>query len=281
MLTIGEFAQVTGLTIKALRHYDERGLLVPAEIDPVSRRRRYSGGQLHDAVLVKALRSAGMPVEAVRQALQQDPAGALEHFRNEVAAARAAQDRALAAASRLLTGFDGEVTFSECEVAATHVAAIVQRLPTDEQEMQTAATVAEEEATHAYYELFSVLEQAGCRPDGPGWTQFDSVDDDPDRVEVSLCWPLPDPAPRLPGQLDGVTVRSGVRPAGRELIARMDCGEDAQAPEGLPHPALVALMAELARREAHGVVRDIGSVRQFVAPDRNGRIIVELAVPLI
>lgn len=30
MLSIGEFAQATGLTVKALRHYDERGVLVPA-----------------------------------------------------------------------------------------------------------------------------------------------------------------------------------------------------------------------------------------------------------
>ncbi len=35
-LAIGDFSRMTHLTIKALRHYHELGLLEPAEIDPVS-----------------------------------------------------------------------------------------------------------------------------------------------------------------------------------------------------------------------------------------------------
>ena len=33
LLPIGAFARLSGLTIKALRHYDEIGLLRPAEVD--------------------------------------------------------------------------------------------------------------------------------------------------------------------------------------------------------------------------------------------------------
>ncbi|MFD0488651.1 MerR family DNA-binding transcriptional regulator [Saccharopolyspora spinosporotrichia] len=33
-MNIGEFAQLTGLSIKALRRYDEQGLLRPAVVDP-------------------------------------------------------------------------------------------------------------------------------------------------------------------------------------------------------------------------------------------------------
>jgi DNA-binding transcriptional MerR regulator len=33
MLSIGRFARLTGLTVKALRHYDELGLLRPAHVD--------------------------------------------------------------------------------------------------------------------------------------------------------------------------------------------------------------------------------------------------------
>ena len=35
MLTIGRFADATGLTVRALRHYDEIGLLVPAHVDQI------------------------------------------------------------------------------------------------------------------------------------------------------------------------------------------------------------------------------------------------------
>lgn len=40
MISIGEFALSTGLSVNALRFYDERGLLVPAEVDPHTGYRR-------------------------------------------------------------------------------------------------------------------------------------------------------------------------------------------------------------------------------------------------
>ena len=36
LLPIGRFARVSGLTVKALRHYDEIGLLQPAYVDEES-----------------------------------------------------------------------------------------------------------------------------------------------------------------------------------------------------------------------------------------------------
>lgn len=282
MLTIGEFAHAAGLTVKALRHYDERGLLVPGSVDPATRHRRYGGDQLHDAVLIKALRAADVPVETVRAALsgREHAADLLDGFRSEIAATRAAQDRALDAADRLLEGFDTDVEFRERTVPAVHAAAVVHRLPADESEQEEAALAAEEQVTVAFHRLFGELERVGCPPDGPGWTQFDGVEDDPELIELSLHWPLPGPPSGLPDEVDGVRVRHGARPAARELVARMDCGDDAVAPDGLPHPALVALMAELARRKAREGAVDIGAIRQFVAPDAAGRMIVELAVPI-
>ena len=34
LMPIGRFSRLTGLTVKALRHYSELGLLRPASIDP-------------------------------------------------------------------------------------------------------------------------------------------------------------------------------------------------------------------------------------------------------
>jgi len=33
MLRIGDFARLGGVTVRALRHYDEEGLLAPARVD--------------------------------------------------------------------------------------------------------------------------------------------------------------------------------------------------------------------------------------------------------
>ena len=42
MLPIGRFARLSGLTVKALRHYDALGLLSPARTDSATRHRWYS-----------------------------------------------------------------------------------------------------------------------------------------------------------------------------------------------------------------------------------------------
>jgi protein phosphatase len=59
---IGEFARRSRVSAKALRRYDELGLLPPARIDPGSGYRWYSAGQLDRARLVAALRQVGVPL---------------------------------------------------------------------------------------------------------------------------------------------------------------------------------------------------------------------------
>ncbi|WP_308258409.1 MerR family transcriptional regulator [Saccharothrix obliqua] len=66
-LTIGEFARASRLTPKALRLYDELGLLTPARTDPRSGYRFYSPAQLDQARLVAWLRRLGMPLARIRQ----------------------------------------------------------------------------------------------------------------------------------------------------------------------------------------------------------------------
>lgn len=72
MLTIGRFADATGLTSKALRHYDEIGLLVPARIDPDNGYRYYDAGQIEDAVAVRRLRALELPLDEIRDLLEAD-----------------------------------------------------------------------------------------------------------------------------------------------------------------------------------------------------------------
>src|SRR3979409_1774042 len=46
LMSIGRFARLTGLTGKALRHYDEVGLLRPAEVDAETGYRSYGAEQV-------------------------------------------------------------------------------------------------------------------------------------------------------------------------------------------------------------------------------------------
>lgn len=67
MFTIGQFSRATHLSVKALRHYDDVGLLVPAEIDPATGYRRYQASQAPTAHLIRRLRDLAMPVMEIRE----------------------------------------------------------------------------------------------------------------------------------------------------------------------------------------------------------------------
>lgn len=75
-LTIGMFAKASGLSPKALRLYDELGLLPPARVDPVTGYRRYAPEQLDRARLVAWLRRLGMPLARIQHVctLERDAA---------------------------------------------------------------------------------------------------------------------------------------------------------------------------------------------------------------
>ncbi|HEX5918341.1 MAG TPA: MerR family transcriptional regulator [Nocardioides sp.] len=76
LLTIGDFARRSGLTPKALRLYDDLGLVRPAEVDPSSGYRRYAPEQLGRARLVATLRLVGMPLARIEEVLDVPPVAA-------------------------------------------------------------------------------------------------------------------------------------------------------------------------------------------------------------
>jgi DNA-binding transcriptional MerR regulator len=75
LLGIGGFALLSGLSLHALRHYDEVDLLRPALVDPVTGYRRYRPDQVERARLIGALRAIDLPLDDVREVLDSpDPA---------------------------------------------------------------------------------------------------------------------------------------------------------------------------------------------------------------
>jgi DNA-binding transcriptional MerR regulator/effector-binding domain-containing protein len=65
-LSIGDFSRMTFLSVKALRHYHEIGLLKPARIDPETGYRRYDVTQVPTAQVIRRLRELGMSLDEVR-----------------------------------------------------------------------------------------------------------------------------------------------------------------------------------------------------------------------
>jgi protein phosphatase len=80
LMTSGAFARASGLSRKALRLYDELGLLHPARVDPETLYRFYDPGQLEQARLVAWLRRLGMPLAVIRSVSGLPPAQAAEEL---------------------------------------------------------------------------------------------------------------------------------------------------------------------------------------------------------
>ena len=69
LLTIGEFSRMTHLSVKALRHYHDVGVLEPATIDPFTGYRSYDAGQVVSAQVIRRLRDLGMSLDSIRTVL--------------------------------------------------------------------------------------------------------------------------------------------------------------------------------------------------------------------
>ncbi|MEV0028992.1 MerR family transcriptional regulator [Nocardia sp. NPDC050793] len=71
MITIGQLADYAGVTIKAIRHYHERGLLAEPDRDS-SGYRRYTAQDAITLVKIRTLANAGVPLAHIKDLLDAD-----------------------------------------------------------------------------------------------------------------------------------------------------------------------------------------------------------------
>src|SRR5438105_8605859 len=72
LITIGQLAGYAGVTIKAVRHYHQRGLLEEPPRDS-SGYRRYSAKHAIALIKIKTLAEAGVPLARIKELLAADP----------------------------------------------------------------------------------------------------------------------------------------------------------------------------------------------------------------
>jgi len=132
-LTISQFGRLSQLSRKALRLYDDRGLLPPAHVDPDSGYRYYARRQLATARRVRLLRLMQAPLEAIEDVLaawEEEPAAAQRLIRAHVTAAEKELETVRLAARLLYEEIapDKErkmsFTFTEAEMPAQRVVSI-------------------------------------------------------------------------------------------------------------------------------------------------------------
>jgi DNA-binding transcriptional MerR regulator len=112
LMTIGEFAEATRISPKALRLYAEHGLLMPTRVDGDSGYRYYRPEQLGVARLIALLRAAGMPLRDIRRFLVDPSAELLDEYEAELTSRHRERVEVLAYVKRVIE----EATMFEVKV---------------------------------------------------------------------------------------------------------------------------------------------------------------------
>jgi DNA-binding transcriptional MerR regulator len=69
---IGEFAKLSGTSVKTLRYYDELGLLRPACVDSRTGYRHYRASQLQEIAAIRSLKDLGATLDDIRRVVGKD-----------------------------------------------------------------------------------------------------------------------------------------------------------------------------------------------------------------
>jgi DNA-binding transcriptional MerR regulator len=135
-LTIGDFSRMTHLSVKALRHYHEIGLLDPVAVDRDTGYRLYDADQVPTAQVIRRLKDLGMALEDVKRVLQAPDLDArnraiVEHL--QMMESDLEQTRAnVASLRRLLEGPRGaHLSIEFRSVVQTPAIAIAERVTAD------------------------------------------------------------------------------------------------------------------------------------------------------
>jgi len=106
---IGELAEAAGLTVRALRHYDEIGLLEPFERTD-SGHRLYSGDDVRRLYAIRTLRALGLPLDEIGGMLSgngDDPRAAVRRHLRQVEAQLEIHERLRSRLIRIMDALDG------------------------------------------------------------------------------------------------------------------------------------------------------------------------------
>jgi DNA-binding transcriptional MerR regulator len=189
LMPIGRFSKSCRLSIKALRHYDEQGLLRPAHVDPQTGYRYYTSAQARDAVLIGMLRSLGIGIPAIGEILaagdDQRPA-LLAREEARVARDLARANTALGSLRRMLRG--GSLTPYVVGLRDEPAHTVARRAIT------TSAEHLIRDTSEAIYALFAELTEAGLPVLAPVLTNNGDPDRD-ERIRVEACVAIELPAP--------------------------------------------------------------------------------------
>ncbi|MGE5579461.1 MAG: MerR family transcriptional regulator [Bacillota bacterium] len=218
MYTIGQLSRICQVTTKALRHYEEIGLLKPARVDKFNQYRYYSDEQVDLVRLIRIARDTGMPLERIRDLLQVlsrgDPPGPiLEAHRADLLAQMNDLDGRLARLSwwqRMITNARMEDMRMEESGSYEVVVREVPAMPV--RSIRRTVSGFPQSIVDMMGEVAGEIVSAGGVPAGPPTVLYYDEEFNPDKVDVEVAFPVSDSAMAtrtIPATLAVTTVHVG------------------------------------------------------------------------
>lgn len=207
LVTIGRFSEMTRLSVKALRLYDDSGLLRPAWVDPSSGYRYYRLSQANRAEAIRILRSVEMPLDDIHETLAHDDRSIvrkkLAEHRARLADRLAEQERMLRFLERLIAREDGIMPYDVTTKDVSDQPVVAVRKTT------TLRDIGDDIAA-GFGALVHHIGPRGITPTGAPFVVYhDMIDADTDG-DVEVCLPVAEPVDTDGGgDVYGTTLRGG------------------------------------------------------------------------
>ncbi|MFW6198410.1 MAG: MerR family transcriptional regulator [Acidobacteriota bacterium] len=174
---VGQVADLAGVTVRTLHHYDEIGLLVPSGRSRAGYR-LYTRDDIERLQQIRFHRELGMPLEEIRRVLDArdfDARAALREHRRRLTERKREAERLIATIDRMLEAPEGDDTMSAQELFdgfrhEEHAAEAEERwgdTPSWEEARRRTASYGPEDWTIIKTEAEEIVrELAACREDG-------------------------------------------------------------------------------------------------------------------
>jgi len=191
---IGAFARVAQVSVRTLHHYDDVGLLPPAQVDPQTGYRWYRADQLQRLNRILALRDLGLPLTEVRKVVDDEVS--LDELRGMLRLRQAeARDRMAAEAERL-SRVDARLRQMETEGRVSDYDVVVKPVEAQHVALVDATATSFGNATlgpifgQLFGELYGELDRLGVAPAGPQIALYEESEVPAAPIKVMACVPV-------------------------------------------------------------------------------------------
>lgn len=186
MLSIGEFARLGDVSVRMLRHYDDLGLLCPAQVNEWTGHRRYEVSQLRELNRIVALKELGFTLAQVGGLLRDGVAD--DELRGMLRSRRAELEQQVHDTRHRIAQVDARLRLIESEYAMSESDIVVKHIEPMRIAALTDITRFGVSVEDLFIQACDAVDAAGLPRTSPmGWFVPDpSVSDDAVRVHAGF-----------------------------------------------------------------------------------------------